>query len=213
MKKYKAVIFDLDGVIISTDNQHYLAWLEVCTNRNIHFDKQINNLLRGVSRTESLEIILHNAKRVFNQVEKDDILTEKNNFYVDSLSTLSEKSLSEDVKYTLSKLKENNILIAIGSSSKNAKIILQNLNIIDLFDAVSDGNNITKSKPDPEVFLIAAQMLGLKPAECLVVEDAHAGIEAAYNGKMDSVGINDAYTSKLATYQIKRLSEILKIII
>lgn len=212
MKKYKAVIFDLDGVIISTDNLHYLAWLAACKKRNIYFDNQINNLLRGVSRTESLEIILNNAKIVFNQAEKDAMLVEKNNLYVKSLSSLSKKSLSEDVKYTLSKLKENKLLIAIGSSSKNAKTILKNLNIIDLFDAVSDGNNIAHSKPHPEVFLIAAKMLGLKPEECLVVEDAHAGIEAAYNGKMDSVGINDAYTSNLATYKIKQLSEILKII-
>ena len=174
--KYKAVIFDLDGVICFTDKYHYLAWKKMADGMGIYFDETINNRLRGVSRMESLEIILERCDKELTQEEKQALAEEKNKTYVELLGQMTEKDLSSEVKETLDLLRKSGLKLAIGSSSKNAKFILERLGLKDYFDAVSDGTNISKSKPDPEVFIKAAEFLHMAPADCLVVEDAKAGV-------------------------------------
>lgn len=210
--KYKGIIFDLDGVICFTDEYHYQAWKAIADEKGIYFDKEINNRLRGVSRMESLEIILERYDGILTQEEKEELAAKKNKVYVDLLQNMSEKDLSLEVKETLLKLKEMGIHLAIGSSSKNAKFILGRLGITDYFDAISDGTNITNSKPDPEVFVKAAEFLGLEPADCLVVEDAEAGIEAACGGNFDSAGLGEAANYSKVTYALGSFGDLLKVV-
>lgn len=209
--KYKAVIFDLDGVLCHTDNFHFMAWKIVADKCNISFDEQINNRLRGVSRLESLDIILEKSKNEFSYEEKLKLADEKNSIYVKLLENMTSKDVTNEVINTLEALKEKGIKLAIGSSSKNAVFILEKLEIKEYFDAISDGNNIEFSKPHPEVFIKAASFLGFEPNECLVVEDAISGIKAAFEGGFDSAAISDAKKSDLATYKIDRLSELINI--
>lgn len=205
----KGIIFDLDGVIISTDKLHYKAWKKIADKLNIAFDEKINNRLRGVSRMDSLEIILEGYQGpALNKEEKEALADEKNACYVELLGTLHPDQMNPDVTDTLRYLREKGLKLAIGSSSKNTKYILHQLEIENLFDAVSDGTNITKSKPDPEVFIKAASFLELPEEECIVVEDAVAGIDAARSGHMRSVGIGDAYFYNQADYHIKTFSEL-----
>lgn len=192
MSKYKGIIFDLDGVICFTDKYHYQAWKMLADRLNIYFDEEINNRLRGVSRMDSLEIVLERSTKEFTAEEKIALAAEKNEEYVKLLAGMSTEDLSEEVKTTLEALRAKGYLLAIGSSSKNAKAILQRLGLGNFFDAISDGTNITKSKPDPEVFLKAAEYLMLQPGQCLVVEDAKAGIDAAVSGGFDSAGLGEA---------------------
>lgn len=208
----KAVIFDLDGVICSTDRYHYKAWKRMADRIGVYFDEKINERLRGVSRIDSLNIILEKSGRKYSDEEKAALAEEKNGYYVDYLSNMSPADLSDDVRKTLNGLRKKGLRLAIGSSSKNTKKILSQIGLSDFFDAVSDGTNITKSKPDPEVFLKAAEMLSLPPAECLVVEDAKAGIEAAGRGGFKSAGIGDAAKTDGVTYPIEKLSDLTGII-
>lgn len=210
--KFKGVIFDLDGVICFTDELHYRAWKALADRLNIPFDKEINNRLRGVSRMESLEIILERAAKAYTDVEKDAFAAEKNALYADSLRTMSEKDVSEDVRLTLKTLKERGVRIAVGSSSKNAPTILERIGLYDEFDAISDGNNITKSKPDPEVFLKAAEFLGLTPKDCLVVEDAKAGIDAGKAGGFATAGMGEAAAYEKSDYRLTKLSDLLSVL-
>ncbi|MEH7493843.1 beta-phosphoglucomutase [Neobacillus niacini] len=211
--EYSAIIFDLDGVICHTDQYHFEAWKAIADKLNIPFDENINNRLRGVSRMESFNIILENYDGVMSEEEKIKFTTEKNNIYKNLLRNMSERDLSEEVKNTLDELKNRGIKLSIGSSSKNAKFILNQIGLGDFFDAISDGNNITNSKPDPEVFLKAAEYLKLPPEKCLVVEDAVAGLEAAIAGGMDSCAIGDAVSSRKATYNLKSFNNILDVAI
>lgn len=151
--KYQAVIFDLDGVICSTDRYHYLAWKKIADDLHIYFDEKINNRPRGVSRMESLEIVLERYDGNLTEEEKRALAEKKNQFYVELLEQMTEKDLSAEVSKTLVELREKGLKLAIGSSSKNAKRILGRLGLGSYFDAVSDGTNIQKSKPEPEVFL------------------------------------------------------------
>jgi beta-phosphoglucomutase len=210
-KKFKAAIFDLDGVICSTDEYHYLAWKALADREGIYFDKVINNRLRGVSRMESLNIVLEKASKTYSEEQKIEMATFKNDHYREFLLKMSPSDLSENVKNTLSHLKEKGIKIAIGSSSKNTKTILTQLGILDWFDQIADGNDIKNSKPDPEVFLCAQTRLGLSVEECIVVEDALAGIDAAKAGGFFAVGIQDAAKYKKTDYGIKELSDILNL--
>ncbi|SHO49325.1 beta-phosphoglucomutase [Anaerocolumna xylanovorans] len=210
--KYKAVIFDLDGVICHTDRYHYLAWKQLADKIGIYFDESINNRLRGVSRMESLEIILEQWKGTsFTEEEKIGLAEEKNAIYKELLKQMTEKDLSIEVKDTLERLRKSGILLSIGSSSKNAGFILERIGLTGFFDAISDGNNITKSKPDPEVFLLAAQYLKTEPGDCLVVEDARAGIDAAAAAGMGSAAIGDALGYSLADYNLKEFKELIEI--
>lgn len=205
----KGIIFDLDGVIISTDHLHYLAWKRMADEEGIPFDEKINDRLRGVSRLASLEIILERSNREYNQEEKETLCERKNAYYREYLSKLTPDDLSEDVKETLEKIKDDGLRIAIGSSSKNTKFILERIGLSDFFDAVADGNMIKNSKPDPEVFLLAAKLLDLNPNECIVVEDAYSGVEAAKRGGFISLGIGDAKKSPNTDHPIDKLSDIL----
>lgn len=212
--KYKGVIFDLDGVICHTDVFHYKAWKALADKLGIYFDEEINNRLRGVSRMESLEIVLERYESVpLTAQEKTNIATEKNEIYKASLMQMDKTYLSGDVANTLKTLRENGVKLAIGSSSKNAELILERIGLGDFFDAIADGNMIQHSKPHPEVFLLAAEKIALKPDECLVIEDAKAGIEAATAGHFHSVGMGDAANDDGATYHINKFSEMLTIIL
>ena len=211
MRKYDAVIFDLDGVICSTDEYHYLAWKELADSLALPFDRQYNNRLRGVSRLESLNLILDLGERQYSDEEKQAMAQKKNDTYRRLLAKMSPADVSDDVLSTLNELKKKYPL-AIGSSSRNTKFILSRIGLADFFDAVIDGNDISASKPDPEVFLKAADALSQRPSSCLVVEDAAAGIEAAVRGGFDSAGIGDASRLDGATYHIERLSDLLDIL-
>lgn len=209
--KYKAIIFDLDGVICQTDKYHYQAWKEIADELGIYFDETINNRLRGVGRMESFDIILEGCDRTFDQKEKEGYIARKNEIYRELLKSMSPADLAPEVKETLDELKRRGIRLAIGSSSKNTVFILSRLGLTGFFDAVSDGNHIIRSKPDPEVFLKAAEYLGEKPGDCLVVEDAQAGLMAAKAGGMDCAGIGDAAQSSLADYALGRFEDLLSV--
>ncbi len=210
--KYKGVIFDLDGVICSTDEYHYLAWKALADRLGIPFDRERNNLLRGVSRMASLEIILQKSDKTYTGQEKAAFAEEKNSLYRELLGRMSPADLSDDVKKTLEALKRTELKLAIGSSSKNTPFILERLGLDGFFDAVADGNCITHSKPHPEVFLRAAGMTGLSPQDCLVVEDAHAGVEAATAGGFDCAAMGDARDDERARWHLKRFSDILEVV-
>lgn len=211
--KYKAVIFDLDGVICHTDHYHYLAWKQLADEMNIYFDKTINNRLRGVSRMDSLEIILEKWEgEPLSDSQKEELATEKNERYKLLLNEMSPSDLSTEVKETLEGLRARGYLLAIGSSSRNARLILERIGLGDYFDAISDGNNITHSKPHPEVFLKAAEFVSCSPSDCLVVEDAKAGVDAASAAGMDSAAIGDASTYEKATYSLSSFPDLLKVV-
>ncbi len=201
----KAVIFDLDGVIVSTDHYHYLAWKKLADEYNIEFNEKINERLRGISRSQSLEIILEKTNKIFSNDEKNKMLEYKNKLYVEYIKTMKKSDVSFDVIEIINYLKNNNIKIAIGSSSKNTMTILKQICLINEFDAIIDGNMITKSKPDPEVFLKAGAALNTMPSECLVVEDAIAGIDAGVAAKMQTLAVGSAKNYQKATYAMEKL--------
>lgn len=187
----KLVIFDLDGVIVSTDDYHFNAWNDLAKKNNLLFNRSINHKLRGVSRAESLNIILSLNGRTLLKDEFDLMLKTKNDIYKESLVSLTSEDILPGVLNLLKSLKENNIKIAIGSSSKNAPKILEQIGLYNEFDIIVDGNSIKNSKPDPEVFVNCAKGLGIDCKECVVFEDANAGIKAALNAGMFAVGVGN----------------------
>ena len=209
----KAVIFDLDGVICFTDKYHYQAWKMLADRLGIYFDEKINNRLRGVSRMASLEIILERATREYSPEEKEAFATEKNDNYRELLKNMSPADLTDEVKNTLVELRNRGYKLSIGSSSKNTKFILSRIGLADFFDAIADGTDITRSKPDPEVFLISAAKLGIEPKDCAVVEDAKAGIEAARAGGMTALALfGDAKGCGMEDYDLASFSDLLNIL-
>ena len=211
--KIKGLIFDLDGVLVFTDKFHYQAWKTMADELGVYFDETINHRLRGVSRMDSLEIILERYEGPdLSLREKEKLAEKKNEIYRTLLESMTPDDVTKEVRDTLTKLREKGYKLAIGSSSKNAKFILEKVELKDAFDAISDGNNITKSKPDPEVFLKAAEYLGLPPKACMVVEDAEAGIEAAKKGGMYAAGIGEAAKSINADESLKTFSELVAIV-
>ncbi len=208
----KGFIFDLDGVIVSTDGLHYLAWKKMADREGIYFDEIINNRLRGVSRMASLEIVLERASRKYSFEEKEALATYKNDIYKELLKSLTPADILSGVAETLKKLRYQGYKLAIGSSSKNTPAILKYIGLDGFFDAVSDGNNIKNSKPDPEVFLKGAAFLGLEPEECYVVEDAKAGVDAGVAGGFTTIALGDAYGYENASYSIECFSDILDIL-
>lgn len=208
----KGIIFDLDGVLVFTDRFHYQAWKSLADEMHIYFDETINHRLRGVSRMESLAIILERYEGApLSEEEKERLAERKNETYRGLLAQMSPADVSGEVRTTLKELRSRGYRLAIGSSSKNAKYILEKTELSDSFDAISDGTNIVRSKPDPEVFLKAAEFIGLPPAECLVVEDATAGIDAAKAGGMKAAGIGDAAVYERADFSLKSFSGLLDI--
>lgn len=206
--KYKGIIFDLDGVLCSTDRYHYLAWKQTAEEVGAPFDENINMKLRGVSRMESLEIILSGSKKTFDPAEKERLAAEKNDRYRKLLAQMSPADMSAEVRSTLTALHDAGLKLAVGSSSKNAAFILERLDAAHYFDAICDGTMIQHSKPDPEVFVKAAGMLGLEPADCLVVEDAAAGLEAAHAGGMDCAIVGTAPMPFEPTYHMQDVTKL-----
>ena len=206
----KAIIFDLDGVLCFTDKYHYQAWKALADELDIYFDEKINDRLRGVSRMASLEIILEKSDKQYTQEEKVQFTEKKNALYRQLLQNMSPEDVAEEVRQTLQELRHKGYKMAIGSSSKNAQFIIRQIDIASYFDAVADGNDITCSKPDPEVFLKAAEKLGIPPEECAVVEDADAGIKAAKAGNMLAFAIGgDAQYSDIKDVNLKDFADLL----
>jgi len=211
--KFEAVIFDLDGVICFTDEYHYRAWKAMADGMGIPFDREINNRLRGVSRMDSLEIILEKYQGpALSEEKKAQLAQQKNDLYRESLKGMSTDDLSDEVKQTLDSLRAMGLKLAIGSSSKNTPFILGQIGLKDYFDAVSDGNNITRSKPDPEVFVKAADMLGIAPERCLVVEDAVSGAQAGHAGGMRVACLGDAARSGAGDWNMQSIRELTEIV-
>jgi beta-phosphoglucomutase len=187
----KAFIFDLDGVIVDTAKYHFLAWRKIADQLGIEFTHEHNELLKGVSRVRSLDIILELGNVDASQEEKNKWLVQKNEDYLSYLVDMDDSEILPGVMPILNFLKEKNQLIALGSASKNARPILEKTGILSFFDAIVDGNDVSNAKPDPEVFLMAAKLLNVKPENSVVFEDSVAGIQAANIGGMTSVGIGE----------------------
>lgn len=212
MNDIYAIIFDLDGVLCSTDRYHYLAWKALADRLKIPFDEQVNGRLRGVSRMESLEILLGEKSNLYSKEEKLAMAEEKNSLYKGYLAAMTPGDLSRDVRMTLHTLRQRGYLLAVGSSSKNAKLILRQLGLGDFFDAVADGTMIKNSKPDPEVFLLAASLLGVPPQNAMVIEDAKSGVRAARAGRFRAIGIRTEGNDPDSDITIKRLSNLTDIL-
>ena len=212
-KMLKAIIFDLDGVICSTDEYHYLAWKKMADALGAPFDREINNRLRGVSRMDSLNIILEKyTGEPLSGERKQQLAAMKNDAYRALLANMGPKDLTPEVRATLDALRASGLKLAIGSSSKNTPYILERIGLKDYFDALSDGNNITRSKPDPEVFLKAAEYLGEDPEVCLVVEDAVSGAQAGHAGGFRVACVGDAAKAKAGEFNMSAFSELREIV-
>lgn len=206
----KAVIFDLDGVLVTTDSMHYEAWKKLGEEIGItNFTKEDNIRRRGISRMASLEILLEKTDKKYTDAEKEELAERKNAYYKEMLETLSEKDVLSGAKEFLVYLKEQGIKTAVGSASKNAPVILEKTGLLPFLDAVACGLDVTKSKPDPQVFLVAANKLDTDPKECMVFEDAYAGIEAAKRGGMYAFAVGAARYNKNADMSAESL-EIMK---
>ena len=205
--KTKACIFDLDGVIVDTAKYHFLAWKRLADDLGISFTEKDNERLKGVSRMASLEIILEIGKRKLPDSKKEELAALKNKWYVDYISRMTPDEILPGTMKFINTLKRAKIKIGLGSASKNTPMILDRVGINGIFDAVADGNIVHKAKPDPEVFLKAASMLGAEPSECVVFEDAVAGIEAALNAGMLCVGIGSRDLLPDAHMVVKGLNE------
>lgn len=207
MSTIKGVIFDLDGVLVSTDEFHYKGWAKLAEEEGIPFSWEDNLRQRGVSRMESLNVLLEKSNKKYSEEQKLDMATRKNGYYVEYLQELTSADSLPGTLEILQSLRTKGIKLAIGSSSRNTPLIIEKLDIGKYFDAVADGNDITKSKPDPEVFLLAAKRLGLSPKECVVVEDAEAGVEAAKRAGMHVVGVGPANAGMCDAY-VKSTAEL-----
>ena len=203
----KGLIFDLDGVIVDTAHYHYLSWREISRDLNIDFTIKDNENLKGVSRIDSLNYILKLGSLSFNTEEKNNLLDKKNNIYKHSISSLGKKNILKGVEKILSKAKEKKMLLAVGSSSKNAKMIVEKLNLTHLFQAVIDGTMVKKTKPDPEVFLKAAKKMNLKASECIVFEDAESGVIAAKKGGFHVVSVGNINIRNIGDVYVESLED------
>lgn len=204
----KAVIFDLDGVLVTTDVLHFKAWKQLAEELGImNFTEADNARQRGVSRMASLEVVLEKSDKVYSEEEKLAFAEKKNTNYVKSLDTLSKTDVLDGVFEFLEFLKGKYIKTAVGSASKNAPLILEKTELLDKFDAISSGLDTAKSKPDPEVFLLAAKKVSIDPKDCLVVEDSDAGIEAAKAGGMYALAVGEAKNNPLADFSANSLAD------
>ncbi len=209
----KGLIFDLDGVIVSTEQHHYLAWKVIADKLGVVFTSKENELLKGINRRDSLLKILELGNLTLDEDKISDLLLEKNKIYLNSIAFLDKGSILLGVENLLQTAKENNFLLAIGSSSRNAKFILDKLELSSYFDAIVDGSMVKKLKPDPQVFLMAAKMIHLSPNQCIVFEDAISGVKAAQRGGFRVYGVGnpnlnsyvDDYIEKLDEFDIKLL--------
>lgn len=198
----KGCIFDLDGVIVDTAKYHFKSWQTLANDLGFEFTEEDNEQLKGISRMASLEIVLKTGGVIVTEEEKVSMCALKNDLYIEYISHLSNAELLPGIGEILEELKQNNIKIALGSASKNARMVLEKLEVTHLFDAIVDGNDVTKSKPDPEVFLKAASEMNLKPEECVVLEDAEKGLIAAKAGQFKCIGIGTDSRLAIADLQI-----------
>ena len=204
----KAVIFDLDGVLVTTDELHYRAWKQLADEENIKgFTRADNIRQRGVSRMASLEVLLEKAENEYSDAEKEILAYRKNNIYVKSLESLDKSAVLDGVFEFIAYLKEKGIKTAVGSASKNTPMILEKTGLTEFFGAVSCGLDTQKSKPDPEVFLLAADRLNTSYSECLVIEDSDAGIEAAKRGGMYALAVGAAQNNTQADFRAQSLAD------
>jgi beta-phosphoglucomutase len=203
----KGLIFDLDGVIVTTEHNHFIAWKRTADQLGISFTEKENELLKGMSRIDSLRIILEIGKKSISQEQIEALLVEKNKFYRDSITGLTRKDLLPGVLNLLQVAKEHNIPMAIGSSSKNASFIIELLDLDEYFVTIIDGNKVSYPKPHPEVFLNAARELELDPSECIVFEDAESGIQAAKAGGFYAIGVGNPNIALLADLYLNDLTE------
>ena len=204
----KAFIFDLDGVIVDTAKYHYLAWQKIANRLDIDFTHEHNELLKGVSRIRSLDIILGLGNITATEQDKNAWLLEKNEEYLNYITNMQADEILVGVVEVLDYLKQHDQRIALGSASKNARPILEKVNILHYFDAIVDGNDVTNAKPDPEVFLKAAELVGRPALGSVVFEDSVAGVEAANIAGMVSIGIGDKATLHKAQYNFNDFTEI-----
>jgi beta-phosphoglucomutase len=204
----RAVIFGLDGVLVTTDEMHYRAWLRLANEEGIPFDWKINDRLRGISREASLEVLLQRAARRYTAAQKTEMADRKNHYYLELLEQLTPADMQPGALAVLGELKERGVRVAVGSGSTNAPLILHRIGLAYFFDAVAHGNEIRRSKPDPEVFLLAASRLGVLPPECLVIEDADAGVRAAIAGGMKCLAVGAAAGHPLAHQSVDGFTEI-----
>ena len=196
----KGFIFDLDGVIVDTAKYHFLAWKKLANSIGVDFSEEQNEQLKGVSRVRSLEKILSWGNVELSSTEFSRLMSKKNDDYLSHIETMDENEILPDVQKTLDYLIQHDQPIALGSASKNAKSILTEVGFLTKFDAIADGNDVHNAKPDPEVFLIAAERIGMKPEGCIVFEDSVAGIQAANIANMVSIGIGDPSVLHEADY-------------
>ena len=205
----QGICFDLDGVLIHTDELHYLAWKGLADRLGVPFDRAQGDRCRGISRMESLEIVLEHTDHIYSAEEKERFAQEKNEAYRAMLARLSPSDLPTDVLPTLRELRRRGYRLALASGSKNAGLILARTGLGSYLDAAADGNHITRSKPDPEIFLTAAQMLGLPPERCAAVDDAVAGIQAGRAAGMVTVTIGDSAAHRAGDYDLERFGQLL----
>ena len=207
MIKLQAVIFDLDGVITGTANLHFAAWKKLTDEINVYFDRKINELLKGVDRMSSLEIILRNSEKQYTYEEKLSLTDRKNNYYRNLLETITADDILPGALNTLKLLKNLKIKTGLASASKNAFLIIDKLGISKYFDYIADASKIKKGKPDPEIFLTTADNLKVRSEECMGVEDSEAGIKAIKAACMYALGIGDSNILKDADYVIRSLED------
>jgi beta-phosphoglucomutase len=204
----KGFIFDLDGVIVDTAKYHYLAWKNLADQLGISFTEEDNEHFKGVSRVRCLEILLEMGNVSVSEQQFESWLVEKNEDYLDYISKMDTREILPGVREILELLKNQNFPLALGSASKNAKSILEKVGLLSFFEVVVDGNDAVKAKPDPQVFLMAAERIGVPPKECVVFEDAQAGIQAANAAGMLSIGIGDSQILSEANRVFKNFTEI-----
>ncbi|WP_243473050.1 beta-phosphoglucomutase [Winogradskyella sp. MH6] len=204
----KGFIFDLDGVIVDTAKYHFLAWKKLANDLGIDFTEEENEQLKGVSRVKSLEKILAWGNKTLSEKDFNQQMAKKNEDYLSHIAKMDESEILPDVPKVLNFLSKNNQPISLGSASKNARTILERVNLKEQFNAIVDGNDVTKAKPDPEVFLIAAKLLNVAPENCIVFEDSVAGVEAANVANMISIGIGSEDVLGHADYVFKDFTEI-----
>jgi beta-phosphoglucomutase len=204
----KGCIFDLDGVIVDTARYHFLSWKRLADQLKIRFTEKDNERLKGVSRMDSLEIILELGNLKPDRRKKEEFAALKNKWYVDYISSMTPEEILPGSLELIDEIRKDGIKTAIGSASKNTPLILEKVGIMKLFDAVADGNIVHKAKPDPEVFLTASRMLDIEPRYCIVFEDAIAGVQAALNADMTCVGIGSPSVLKKANLVVAGLNEI-----
>ena len=207
MSPIKGLLFDLDGVLVTTEHNHFIAWQRCAHSLGIAFTENENELLKGVSRIDSLKKILELGQKTISTTEFEDLLKSKNDFYLESIHSLSASDLLPGVAALLEEAKAKGILLGVGSSSKNAKFILNKLGIADYFAVVIDGNGVTDPKPHPEVFLNGAKAFNLAPNEVLVFEDAASGIAAAKAGGFTAVGVGNPNIAQQADLYFNDLTE------